>query len=289
MKLIVTTFLALFSATLFAQDFQGQATYKSKTSVDMDQWGGGNMSPERKKMMAERMKGMFEKTYELTFNKTESIYKEEEKLSAPGQGGSRWGGMMSSFTPGKQYKNIKDQLVLQDQEFFGKQFLIKDSLPKLTWKMESETKQIGQYMCFKATTVKKVDEMDWRSMRRRGRKNDKEEKAKDSTETSNDPMKEIETPKETVVTAWYTMQIPVSQGPGEYTGLPGLILEVNADKTTILCTKIVLNPNEKKEIKAPSKGKVVTRKKYNDIVKKKMEEMREMYGGRGRRGGGRGH
>jgi len=289
MKLIVTTFLALFSATLFAQDFQGQATYKSKTSVDMDQWGGGNMSPERKKMMAERMKGMFEKTYELTFNKTESIYKEEEKLSAPGQGGSRWGGMMSSFTPGKQYKNIKDQLVLQDQEFFGKQFLIKDSLPKLTWKMESETKQIGQYMCFKATTVKKVDEMDWRSMRRRGRKNDKEEKAKDSTETSNDPMKEIETPKETVVTAWYTMQIPVSQGPGEYTGLPGLILEVNADKTTILCTKIVLNPNEKKEIKAPSKGKVVTRKKYNDIVKKKMEEMREMYGGRRGRGHGRGH
>ena len=52
MKLIVTTFLALFSATLFAQDFQGQATYQSKTSVNMDQWGGGNMSPERKKMMA---------------------------------------------------------------------------------------------------------------------------------------------------------------------------------------------------------------------------------------------
>ncbi|NQY28931.1 MAG: GLPGLI family protein [Flavobacteriaceae bacterium] len=290
MKLIVTTFLALFSATLFAQDFQGQATYQSKTSVNMDQWGGGNMSPERKKMMAERMKSMFEKTYELTFNKTESIYKEEEKLSAPGQGGgSRWGGMMSSFTPGKQYKNIKDQLVLQDQEFFGKQFLIKDSLPKLTWKMESETKQIGQYMCFKATAVKKIDEMDWRSMRRRGSGDNKEEKAKDSTETSKDPMEEIEVPKETVVTAWYTMQIPVSQGPGEYTGLPGLILEVNADKTTILCTKIVLNPNERKEIKAPSKGKVVTRKEYNDIVKKKMEEMREMYGGRRGRGHGRGH
>ena len=85
------------------------------------------------------------------------------------------------------------------------------------------------------------------------------------------------------------MQIPVSQGPGEYTGLPGLILEVNADKTTVLCTKIVLNPTEKKEIKAPSKGKEVTRKEYNDIVKKKMEEMREMYGGRRGRGHGRGH
>ena len=39
------------------------------------------------------------------------------------------------------------------------------------------------------------------------------------------------------------------------------------------------------EIKIPSKGKVVTQKEYNDIVKKKVEEMREMYGGKGRRGG----
>ena len=45
--------------------------------------------------------------------------------------------------------------------------------------MESETKQIGQYMCFKATAVKKVDELDWRSMRRRGgRKKMMNEKAK---------------------------------------------------------------------------------------------------------------
>ena len=34
----------------------------------------------RKKMIAERMKGMFEKTYILTFNNSESIYKEEEKF-----------------------------------------------------------------------------------------------------------------------------------------------------------------------------------------------------------------
>ena len=33
--------------------------------------------------------------------------------------------------------------------------------------MSRETKQIGQYTCFKATTIKKVDAMDFRSMRRR--------------------------------------------------------------------------------------------------------------------------
>lgn len=285
-------FAILIGSTVFAQkDFQGKAYYESKTTVDMDSWGGRGgqqMSEEQKKMIAERMKSMFEKTYILTFNRTESIYKEEEKLEAPGAGGSRWGGMMSSFTGGPQYKNVKNSQLLQEQEFFGKQFLIKDSLPPLEWKMETETKQIGQYMCFKATAVKKVDEMDFSNMRRRSNDNEEKKdaaKVKDSSkkETSDNPMDEIEVPKEIIVTAWYTPQIPVNQGPGEYWGLPGLILEVNANRTTILCSKIILNPGEKEEIKMPSKGKEVTKEEYNDIMKKKIEEMREMYGGRGGR------
>ena len=72
----------------------------------------------------------------------------------------------------------------------------------------------------------------------------------------------------------------MSQGPGDFWGLPGLILEVNTDKTTILCSKIVMNPQEKEVIEAPEKGEVVSRKEYNSTVKKKMEEMRSMYGGR---------
>lgn len=283
-KLLIVA-ITLISNTLLAQDFQGKAIYQSKTTVNMDNFGGGQMSEEQKKMIAERMKSMFEKTYVLTFNRTESTYKEEEKLEAPGAGGSRWGGMMSSFTGGPQYKNVKESQLLQEQEFFGKQFLVVDELPKLEWKMESETKQIGQYTCFKATAVKKVDEMDFMSMRRRSRDNDEEkkdaEKAKDST-SSDDPMSEIEVPKEITITAWYTPQIPINQGPGEYWGLPGLILEVNADRTTILCSKIIMNPGEKEEIKTPSKGKEVTREEYNQIMKDKIKEMQEMYGGRGR-------
>ena len=281
-SVLIFSFLFFFSMGFIqAQEFQGKAYYESKTSMDMSGWGGNQMSEEQKKQIAERMKSMFEKTYVLTFNRSESIYKEQEKLDTPGAGGNRWGGMMGSFTAGPQYKNVKDNVLLQDQEFFGKQFLIKDSLPKLEWKMENETKQIGQYMCFKATAVKKVDEMDFSSMRRRKRDNDAEKK-KDTTKTTN-VMDEIEVPKEIIVTAWYTPQIPVNQGPGEYWGLPGLILEVNADITTILCSKIVINPGEKEEIKAPEKGKEVTKTEYNTIVKDKMQEMQEMYGGRGGR------
>ena len=140
--------------------------------------------------------------------------------------------------------------------------------------MVNETKQIGQYMCFKATAIKKAEDME--VMRIRPRRGNVPEKAQDTAQTN-----EAQVPKEIIVTAWYAPQIPVNQGPGDYWGLPGLILEVNTDRTTILCSKIVINPAEKETIKAPSKGKEVTQAEYDVIVKEKMKEMQDMYGGRG--------
>lgn len=276
------TFLA---AHLFAQkDFQGKAYYQSKTSVDISRFERPGMSEDIKKRIAARMKNMFEKTYILTFNKEESIYKEEEKLEAPSQGGGggRYASMMSSFANGPQYKNVKEVLLLQDQEFFGKQFLIKEPLEKLNWILSGETKQIGKYMCFKATTKKKITAFGFSNFGppRRG------EDTKDEANTNKDEEKP-ETPKEIEVTAWYTMQIPVNQGPADYWGLPGLILEINADKTVILCSKIILNPTDKEKIKRPTKGKETTTDEYNEIVKKKTQEMRENFrSGGGRPGGG---
>lgn len=274
----IVAILLTFSTFVFSQDFQGKAYYISKTNPDLDSWGGQQMNEAQKKQIMDRMRSMFEKTYILTFDKQASIFKEEEVLEAPGQSGfGMWG---NSFSTGPQYKNVKSQQFIQDQEFFGRQFLITDSLQKLDWKLGSETKQIGQYLCMKATATKTVDEFDWRSMRRRDRKKENKETKTDSTKTTS-VSDEIEVPKTVEVTAWYTPQIPVNQGPGEYWGLPGLILEVNADRTTILCNKITLNPQQKIEIQAPEKGKVISRSDYNATVKKKMEEMREMYRGRG--------
>lgn len=295
LKLVLSFALIFVGIGVNAQDFQGKAYYQTKTTMNLDEWGGREMSPEQKKRIQERMKNFLEKVYILTFNRTESLYKEDEKLETPGSGRG-FGGFGSSFTAGPKYKNVKTKEVVQDQEFFGKQFLITDELKSLEWKMGTETKQIGSYTCFKATALKTVDKFDWRSMRRRGRGRDRggerKEVAKDSTKTGDEakakdeePMNEVEVPKTIEIVAWYTPQIPINQGPDDFWGLPGLILEINADRTTILCTKIVMNPEEKDEIEKPDKGEVVTQEEYNEIITKKMKEMREMYGGRRGRGG----
>ncbi|MCH9660279.1 MAG: GLPGLI family protein [Bacteroidetes bacterium] len=298
MKSIFFYFVLFFSLGVSAQALSGKAIYQSKTTVDMSDWGNREMSEDMKRQIADRMKSMLEKTYILTFNGDESLYREEEKLET-GSGGRGWGMMMSSFTAGKQYKNVANNQILEEREFFGKQFLINDTLTNLEWTVGKESRQIGQYLAIKATAVKKVDPNDFSMARRRrgprgprgsrgtrGANEETKEVASDSTKVK-DPMEEIEVPKEVTVTAWFTPQIPVNNGPGEYAGLPGLILEMNIDRTTILCSKIILNTKEAELIEAPSTGKEVSRSEYNKIVKEKTEEMRENWRGGGRRGGGR--
>lgn len=295
MKKIIFASILMIAGFVQAQNFQGMAVYESKTSTAEFAKGiSGNkeITPEMQKQIEERMKKMFEKTFILNFDKSASIYKEEEKLDAPGEQGGRR--MMASMMGGggTHYKNVKDKQFIVDREFFGKEFLIKDSLPKYDWKMEGESKQIGNYTCFKATAVVKVNESDFRNFRFRNR-DKKETEAK--TETVKDTTKanktnfteDWEMPKENTITAWYCPEIPVNQGPENYWGLPGLILEVNDGKTVMLCTKIVMNTKDKVEIKPVTKGKEVTQTEYNDIVKKKMEEMQEMNSGPGgqQRGG----
>lgn len=290
LKIILYTVISLLSIVAFGQDFQGLAIYESKTSTadfKSNFANNKNITPEMQKNIEERMKQMFEKTFILNFDKNASIYTEEEKLDAPGSsaGGGR---MMASMMGGGgiHYKNIKEKNFSIAKEMMGKEFLIKDTIPQLDWKMGQETKQIGDYLCFKATAMKKADKSDFRNFRMKKQEENKEK----TTATTEKPkttnfMEMGEIPKEIEIVAWYTPDIPISNGPENYFGLPGLILEVSAGKTTLLCSKVVLNVKDKKEIKAPKNGSVVTQKEYDDIVLKKMEEWREMSQGRGNQNG----
>jgi GLPGLI family protein len=280
--LLVCLSLILTLHVTAQKDFQGYVVYESKTSVaDFRMGSNREVTPEVQKMIDERMKKMSEKTFDLYFDKTASIYKEQEKLETPGTQGGGSMRMMASFAGGGGtfYKNVKDKMYTVDKEIFGKEFLVKDSLPKFDWKMTGESKKIGNYLCFKATAKVKPSKSDFRNMRRKKQEEGTEEK---KPERSTNFMDQMEMPSEIDVVAWYTPDIPVSQGPEMYYGLPGLILEVVADKTVMLASKVVINPKEKQEIKAPTNGKEINQKDFDETVTKKMQEMREMYqNGRG--------
>lgn len=273
MKSITILFLALFSVATFAQkDFQGKAMYMSKTTMDMSRFGN-EMTEVQKQQMMNRMKSFLEKTYTLTFTKTESSFKEDAKLETPGTNGPMWG---RSNGQGSIYKSLKDKEMIEDVEQFSKRFLIIEKMDQPQWQLTSETKQIGNYTVYKATMTIEDKTIDFGSIfSRRGNNNQNDDKKNE--------------PRMIDVVAWYSPQIPVSAGPDRYWGLPGLILELNAGRTTMLCTEIVLNPTEKIEIQKPNKGDKVGREEYNKIIKEKTDELKERFQGRGNgMGGGRG-
>jgi len=260
-------FLLCSTFSLFAQDFQGVATYKTQRKLDLKidstQVGGGEMQ----KQIMDMLKKEFQKTFILTFDKNTSVYKEDEALAPPSTG-SHMIFISSDGGSDVLFKDIKNQSITNQKETFGKQFIIKDRLKPIEWELHSDTKNIGNYTCYKATYTKEIEEsmMTFSSSG---------EEQKEEEPTAAPVMKTI------TVTAWYTPQIPVSNGPESYQGLPGLILEVNDGDLTILCSKITINPKKAIEISEPKKGKQVTQEEYDSIMLKKMEEMSEQYRGRG--------
>jgi GLPGLI family protein len=266
-RVIVLALTAVFT-TVNAQDFQGIATYKTQQKIDI-KMDSTQMSSEMHTQMMEMMKKQFQKTYNLTFNKEESLYKEEVSLEKP-QTGMGGGFQMVIMGDGGGsevlYKNTKDQRYSDHKDAMGKLFLVKDNIEELDWKLESDTKYIGEYQCYKATFTKMVEKP--RAFSNNATINETEEEKDDVIEPEM---------IEQTVTAWYTPQISVNNGPAMYQGLPGLILEIHDGELTVICSKIVLNPKVKTKIEEPSKGKEVNQEKYDEIMDKKAKEMMERY------------
>ena len=259
----------LISGSMFAQDFSGRATYKThrKSSFELDSTTIA-ANPGIQEQMEAQMRKMFQKTFTLDFTKSESMYKEEQELDAP-KGPSANGGVMVMVMGGDGssdilYKNISQNRMAHKTELLGKVFLIKDNLVAYDWELTGETKNIGIYTCYKAVYEREEESIEINMI--------------------DGEVKEEKVTKKTTLVAWYTTDVPVSNGPNNYGGLPGLILEVNDGDLTIVCSELVLNPKEVKEIKEPVKGKIVARKKFEDIAKEKTKEMMDRYRSRDGKG-----
>jgi GLPGLI family protein len=244
-----------------AQGITGRAYYKSssqfKISMDSTQ-----MPPEQMAEIQAQLKKQMEKDYILSFTQTESNWKQAESLGG-GPATASSGGMTMVINTGSQdrllYKNIADQSFLQEEDMMGKEVLVQDILEPAEWELTGETKKIGNYTAQKATYSRIVDGKRFST-----------------------GMTEMENVKDTIsVTAWFTPEIPVSHGPENFFGLPGLILELQNQGMTLICDKIELNPSANPvQIEKPKRGKIVSREEFRAVQDESMKQMMNQYQGK---------
>jgi GLPGLI family protein len=263
----------LFSFTLFnafflqAQNFQGSAVYERKfvsaTSPTID---GIENDIAKNKDLIEAMKvfNQRKRTFLLKFNKNESVYQEEEQLDLPSAPGKGIVIKMISSGFGKTYRNLINKQEIIERDIFNKAFLVTETLIPIDWKLENETKSIGGFNCYKAFAIIPVSEAEEAAYNKR----------LIAVENQNTLFKDKK-PLAQKVTVWYSPEIPINHGPDNLWGLPGLILEVNDGQTITLCSKVVLNSQDKMNISAPTTGVVISQKDFDNLELKKNQEMKD--------------
>ncbi|WP_166386209.1 GLPGLI family protein [Polaribacter sp. 11A2H] len=229
-KILIIPFVLLFFFNTNSQNSRGVIEYgkKSKKRV-LTEKDKQRMkeTPEKykrfQKMYELYAEGEKKLTFELRVDNNIGIFTMKPLLESESNHKKQLG-------PGPYDKGVyynKDKRILQ-LNAFGELFLI--TKPKLKWEIQKETKKIGEFECFKATTEIIVNT--------KGRKH--------------------------LITAWFTTKIPISFGPLGYDGLPGLILELEVYKKIYYAKKIMLNPKEEIKIEKPTKGIKVTEKEYQE-------------------------
>ncbi len=140
------------------------------------------------------------------------------------------------------YCDLENKTVTQQRDFMQRKFLIEAPMNADGWKLTGKQKLILNYPCQEAMRA-------------------------DSTDT---------------VSVWFTAVFPVSTGPMEYIGLPGLVLEVNVQNgLEIITATSVTKEADEKQIEKPKDGKKVTQEEYDVIVAEKLKEMGIEPGGPG--------
>ena len=230
-------FLVLVLTSIFShgQIKTGRIEYNLVISDDAE-LEKGQMS----EYFADAKKNAIYVSYSLDFNSTEMIFYTNKKMNGDNNNTSfseTFGGVTGLY-----YKKINDSIVFNtiDDYVIGNIIIKKKIL--VDWKLHSETKKIQDFVCYKATAVIEI-------------------------------INSVGIFKRNVV-AWYCPKIPVSYGPKGYSGLPGLILELQEKNIIFGAKKITLNPANVIIVK-PTKYKTVTEIEYQKMADKSMQEMQD--------------
>jgi GLPGLI family protein len=178
--------------------------------------------------------------FHLKFNSSNSIFNMEQQLSIDNS--EYFTKMAILFTQGNKsfFCDNKDRLILELTSFLDKDFIISSSMDDLKWTLTKEKKTIGGYVCYKAMTIIEMDIPNGK--------------------------------KEFNYIAWYCPELSFNYGPFNIVGLPGLVLEYSNDKLTYSAIKVNLS-KKLLNIKAPDKGKYISKEEFNAIGKKMFEEI----------------
>jgi len=274
-SLILKSFFTVFILSMpftYGQNSTGIVTYEEFMTFgnelnfeesDTDTKESG-MDADFKRQLIEQLKKPQQRQFTLLFENHLSKFQMVEKVEndIPQDGIVIRVEKGNSF--GYKIKNIKESWYLELTDIFSKEFTIKDDLEKINWSITDETKNIGDYICIKATRIIPVNDEE-----RKQYQEDLEAYNKKGTGL----FKPVE-PKERVIVAWFTPQIPIGHGPDEFYGLPGLILEVKDENITYLASKIQLNPKDKVSIKIPNIKKAISKKEFDKIQKEKFDSMK---------------
>jgi GLPGLI family protein len=243
MKTLLLYILLFFNTVLYAQYSQGIFTYKK----DFSEYslGTADNSKTMKSQISNYYKQLFNNGSSLNFvlkvNESESLFYVDEEIISENNKFSKLAAGIGD-TKGEFYTNIDSKEIINKKDSYGQLFLVYSSLNDKIWEITNESKIIGNYKCFKATTVKIVDN-----------------------------------PKGVFrhnVEAWFASEIPLNFGPAGYGGLPGLIIELKFQNIKFYLTKMELNPKEKINFKKPTKGKKVTIEVFNEIGKEITKDFR---------------
>jgi len=140
------------------------------------------------------------------------------------------------------FTNLTDGSYVEVREFLGRTFRIPEARPAFAWKLTGEAASFLGYPVYQA--IAKQDS--------------------------------------TTIEAWFTPDIPVSAGPAQYGGLPGLILTLAVDSNRVVYTATAVDTTAAVgKVTAPSDGSKVTRAEYDKIVAEKQAEMAKSRRGRG--------
>lgn len=257
-QLVLALFVGL-TTVASAQIKEGKISYERKVNMHRN-----IPDPQMKSMIPEFRTDKFE----LLFNESASLFRSVVDDEAPdpfANAGGGGGGMRMNFRmpTTTTYTDIAKQTQYEERAFFEKEFLIVDSLKQYKWKLSEETKTIAKQLCKKAITMITAPQMRMRISR--GGEN--------NTDTAaNAPMK----PKETELVVWYAENIPVSVGPDNYTGLPGVIMEMDVDNGASVTTAVEVSTKyPKKELVQPTKGEKMTRAQFQENMQKLMQDMQK--------------